>query len=334
MNISVVIPAYNAASWLDQTLASVVAQTYPAYEVIAVDDGSTDDTLAHLQGHSGVTRVLQTNHGGPAVARNAGIAAATGDWVAFLDADDWWHPTHLEQAHRLLQDGTDVVYLGAAEHFSINVNRVVSRSDVGPFQQPTAGLDHGTYFQLYLKHGLLELSSIVAQRERLQAIGGFAPELRGAEDLDMMLRLVVGHTWAYDPIPATVYRCNNPQSHSRTTQASADRITAKLRTFIAHQQNYDVSPQMLRGLARATISQVVMRMSCSRSDRRHTQALTRPYLSRQERWIFALATELPWPYRLLNDWRNRLRPPQYAPRQVVEANPVVPQAVSPEESAS
>lgn len=332
MKISVVIPAYNAEAWLDQSLASVAAQTYPAYEVIAVDDGSTDGTLHYLQGHSGVTRVIQTDHVGPAVARNAGIAVATGDWVAFLDADDWWHPTHLEQVHHLVQDGTDVVYLGAAEHFSINVNRVVSRSDVGPFQQPTAGLDHDTYFQLYLKHGLLELSSLVARRERIQAIGGFAPELRGAEDLDVMLRLVLGHTWAYDPIPATVYRCNNPQSYSRTAQASADRITAKLRTFIAHQQNYAISPQMLHGLARTTMSQVVM--SCSRSDRRHIQGLTRPYLSIQERWIFALATEFPRPYRLLNAWRNRQRPPQYAPRQVVEASPVAPPAVSPEKSAS
>ncbi len=328
MKISVVIPAYNAEAWLEQTLGSVAAQTYPAHEVIAVDDGSTDGTLHYLQGHSGVTRVLQTDHGGPAVARNAGIAAATGDWVAFLDADDWWHPTHLEQAHQLLQGGSDVVYLGAAEHFSINVNRVVSRSDVGPLQQPTAGLDHATYFQLYLKHGLLELSSLVAQRERLQAIGGFAPELRGAEDLDVMLRLVVGHTWAYDPIPATVYRCNNPQSHSRTAQASTDRITAKLRTFIAHQQSYAVSPQMLHTLARTTMSQVVM--NCSRPDRRRTQVLTHPYLSTPERWLFALSAEFPWPYLLLNGWRNRQRPPRYAPRQVVDPSPVDPQTIPPE----
>lgn len=315
MKISVVIPAYNATAWLDQTLASVAAQTYPAYEVIAVDDGSTDNTLAQLQSHPRVTRVLQTNHGGPAVARNAGIAAATGDWVAFLDADDWWHPTHLAQAHHLLQGGSDVVYLGAAEHFSINVNRVVSRSDVGPLQQPTAGLDHDTYFQLYLKHGLLELSSLVARRERLQAIGGFVPALRGAEDLDVMLRLVLGHTWAYDPVPATVYRCNNPQSYSRTAQASADRITAKLRTFIAHQHNYAVSPQILQSLARTTMSKVVT--GCPRAERRHTQALTRPYLSTQERWIFALATEFPGVYQVLNDLRNRQRQPHYRPRQVV-----------------
>ncbi len=328
MKISVVIPAYNAEVWLDQTLASVAAQTYPAYEVIAVDDGSTDGTLSYFHRHPGVTRVVQTHHGGPAVARNAGIEAATGDWIAFLDADDWWHPTHLEQAHHLLQSGTDVVYLGAAEHFSINVNRVVSRSDVGPFQQPTAGLDQATYFQLYLKHGLLELSSLVAQRERLRAIGGFVPALRGAEDLDLMLRLVLGHTWAYDPVPATVYRCNNPQSYSRTAQASADRITAKLRTFIAHQQNYAIAPSMMHGLARTTMSKVVM--GCPRPERRHTLALAHPYLSAKERWIFALATEVPWAYRWLNDLRNRQRQPSYPPRQVVDPSGA-PQSAPPEQ---
>lgn len=319
MQFSVVIPAHNAEAWLTQALDSVAAQTLPPSQVIVVDDGSTDGTLAILEAHPVVTHILHTDQLGPGGARNAGLAAASGDWVAFLDADDWWHPTHLERVQTLVADTEAVVYLGAAEHFSINANRVVSISDVGPFQQPTAGLDHATYFQLYLKHGLLELSSLVARRSRLEAVGGFIPTLRGAEDLDLMLRLVYGHTWAYDPVPATVYRCNNPQSYSRTAQASPDRLTAKLRTFIQHQDNYAISPAILRSIARTTLSKVVT--SCSARDRRRTQILARPYLSRQERLIFAVATVSPTAYRMLNEMRQRTRPPSYRPRQVVPAKP-------------
>lgn len=315
MRVSVVIPAHNATAWLTQALDSVDQQTLPPTEVIVVDDGSTDGTPTLAARHPAVTQVLRTEQAGPGGARNAGIAAATGDWVAFLDADDWWHPTHLERVQALVAETDAVVYLGAAEHFSINVNRVVSISDVGPFQQPTAGLDHATYFQLYLRHGLLELSSLVARRSRLEAVGGFVPDLRGAEDLDLMLRLVYGHTWAYDPVPATVYRCNNPQSYSRTAQASADRLTAKLRTFIQHQNNYNISPAILRSIARTTLSKVVSH--CSARDRRRTQALARPYLSGPDRLIFALATVFPPAYRALNQLRQRTRPPSYRPRQVV-----------------
>jgi glycosyltransferase involved in cell wall biosynthesis len=315
MKVSVVIPAYNAALWIGQTLQSVAAQTWPAAEVIVVDDGSTDGTLDQLKASAVVSQVLQTDHGGPAIARNAGIAAATGDWVAFLDADDWWQPNHLERLQTLVEGGGDVVYLGAAEHFSINVNRVVSMSDVGPFQQPTHGLDHATYFQLYLKHGLLELSSMAAARSRLQAIGGFTPNLRGAEDLDLMLRLVLGHTWAYDPVPSTVYRCNNPQSYSRTAQASADRLTAKLRTFINHQADYGISAPILRSLARTTMSKVVM--SCSHGDRQRTRTLTAPYLSTRDQAIFAAATWFPSGYRAINELRQRTQRPTYRPRKVI-----------------
>ncbi len=92
--ITVVIPAYNAAKTIERALASVLAQTAPAQEVIVVDDGSTDAT-AHLAQARGVRVITQTN-AGTGGARNAGIRAATGAWIALLDADDEWMPTKLE----------------------------------------------------------------------------------------------------------------------------------------------------------------------------------------------------------------------------------------------
>jgi glycosyltransferase involved in cell wall biosynthesis len=93
--VSVVIATYNDAAWLPETLESALAQTYPHVEIIVVDDGSTDDTLRRIEPHLSRIRYVRREHEGLAGARNAGIALATGDFVALLDADDLWHPEKL-----------------------------------------------------------------------------------------------------------------------------------------------------------------------------------------------------------------------------------------------
>jgi glycosyltransferase involved in cell wall biosynthesis len=100
--ISVVIPCYNGARFLREALDSVLAQTHPAREVIVVDDGSTDDSAAVAASYGPPVRVIRQPNQGESVARNRGIDAAEGDWVAFLDADDWWLPEKLEEQAKLM----------------------------------------------------------------------------------------------------------------------------------------------------------------------------------------------------------------------------------------
>lgn len=95
--VSVVIPLWNAAPFIGETLDSVASQTHVAHEVIVVDDGSTDGGARVAERHALRPRVLTKPNGGPASARNAGIRAATGELVALLDADDLWLPTKLER---------------------------------------------------------------------------------------------------------------------------------------------------------------------------------------------------------------------------------------------
>ena len=95
--VSVIIPTFDRISVLPRALDSVLAQTRPAGEVIVVDDGSTDGTAELLErDYPGVTTIRQSNRGVSA-ARNAGLAAASGDWIAFLDSDDEWRPQKLER---------------------------------------------------------------------------------------------------------------------------------------------------------------------------------------------------------------------------------------------
>jgi glycosyltransferase involved in cell wall biosynthesis len=111
--ISVVIPCYNAGRFLQETLTSVLQQTYPAYEVVVVDDGSSDDSASIAAAFGSPVRViLQSNHG-ESVARNRGIDEARGDWIAFLDADDLWAPAKLERQLSCLGGQYQAVCTGA-----------------------------------------------------------------------------------------------------------------------------------------------------------------------------------------------------------------------------
>jgi glycosyltransferase involved in cell wall biosynthesis len=114
--VSVVIPAYNAAGTVQQAIASVLAQTFDDFELLVVDDGSTDDTGAVVRAiNDSRIRLLTQPNGGAAAARNAGIACATGAWVAFLDADDLWLPMKLgRQLARMRPEPGCLASLGAA----------------------------------------------------------------------------------------------------------------------------------------------------------------------------------------------------------------------------
>jgi glycosyltransferase involved in cell wall biosynthesis len=99
--VSVVMPVYNAGGWLAHSIGSVRAQTYPDWELLAVDDGSTDDSLARLRALAAadprIRPIAMPANGGVAAARNAGIEAARGRWIAFLDSDDAWAPDKLRR---------------------------------------------------------------------------------------------------------------------------------------------------------------------------------------------------------------------------------------------
>src|SRR5689334_3376981 len=102
--ISVIIPFYNGSRFIDEAVASVQAQTYPAAEIIIVDDGSRPEEAACLRKHeSACTVIRMAENRGVSMARNTGIAHASGDWLAFLDCDDLWTPNKLEVQVAYLQ---------------------------------------------------------------------------------------------------------------------------------------------------------------------------------------------------------------------------------------
>lgn len=185
ISISVVIPAYNAAQFLPRSLASVYSQTLPAAEVIVVDDGSTDDSAAIARSF-GATVVSKKN-GGLSSARNAGILAASGEWIALLDADDRWAPDKLRVQAERIKENTVLVYTGIQVFDDSGVLRTC----------PAADPSHARRALRY--ENSITPSSVLAKREALLADGGFREELRACEDWDMWFRL---QRWgAFEAVP-------------------------------------------------------------------------------------------------------------------------------------
>ena len=209
-SISVVIPCYNAGRFLDEALASVMAQTRPPHEILVVDDGSTDDTVPIAERHAAGdprVRVLRLpQNGGDAAARNTGLRHATGDLVAMLDADDTWEPWHLEEVGGLLDRFPEAMVASAAARFTgRRSGTVVPRFAPG---LPTR------VFTLALRQSPHSQSTVVARRHVLLAAGGHDESRRGATDYDLWLRLSYEHPFVCSHRVTATYRWHGQQISS------------------------------------------------------------------------------------------------------------------------
>ena len=178
--VSVIIPTYNGARFLAQTVESVLAQTYPNVEVLVVDDGSTDETPAVVSGYGERVRYVRQVNSGTAAARNRGIARACGQYVALLDHDDLWLPHKLErQLPAFAGDPSIGVVFAEIEFFRTETGEVTA--------QYFPGVELGPHD--LLAHRVLPIQTVVFRRSALEAVGPFDVSLRGTDDWDMGIRL-------------------------------------------------------------------------------------------------------------------------------------------------
>lgn len=172
----------NAAPFLREAVESALGQSYPDKEVVVVDDGSTDGSREVLNSYGGAIRVLAQEHGGAYRARNLGLRTASGEFVAFLDADDYWHPEFLARLHAaIVAANADLAYCGW--------------QNVGPHapgREPHVPPDYlsGDAVAAFLKTCPWTIHAALVRRAALDAVGGFAVTLITAQDYDLWLRLL------------------------------------------------------------------------------------------------------------------------------------------------
>jgi glycosyltransferase involved in cell wall biosynthesis len=189
--VSIVIPAYNSANYLPQALDSVLNQTFRDYEIIVVDDGSTDETEQVLAPYRGLIRYIRKENGGPASARNAGIRQASGEYIAFLDADDIWLPDKLQSQIDFISKNPDLHVLFT--DCAIFDQHGFVTSSIKENHNISARI---TFQDLLTKH-FVPMSSIIVKRACLDEIGLFDESLTGAEDYNLYLRLAQKFQFGY-----------------------------------------------------------------------------------------------------------------------------------------
>lgn len=246
--VSVIVPTYNRGSWIAATLRTVLAQSHRALEIIVIDDGSTDDTEAVVAGFGPELRYVRQDNGGVSAARNHGAQLASGEYLAFVDSDDLWHPRKLEvQLLALGQTGAhwsitgcDVIGLDdnviagregfpavfplfrdegiTPPEFFTQYFRRYGVSSEGQLFEVFAG---DAYDALFLGNFGLPSSSVVA-KSLFEQVGGFNPALRIAEETEFFHRVAAAAEVAIVTTSLVGYRTS--QSGSLVSPANSARL--------------------------------------------------------------------------------------------------------------
>lgn len=193
--VTVVVPAFNAAGTLARALDSVAAQQPAPAEVIVVDDGSTDATAEVAAAHRLAPRIVRLpRNGGESAAMNAGIEAASGSLIAFLDADDAWRPGKLAAQLPLHAADPELAFSCTGHEEVAPDGRVIDSAGLTPL--PHAGAE---FWRNLLERSVVAKPSVIARRDALIAAGLFDPRLAIAADQDMWLNLSIGGRAAHLP---------------------------------------------------------------------------------------------------------------------------------------
>ena len=202
--ISIILPVYNKARHLQETLDAIMTQTYIDYEVIAVDDGSTNESIEILKAFPDARlRIYSQKNQGLSAARNKGIELAQGELIALLDADDLWLSNHLEVIFGLSQKFPDAKLYGTAYQEMFNEGKLVPPFLTFHTTKETIVPD---FFTANMGQPLVIPSSFSFSREVVTALGGFDPDITYAEDVDFYIRGNLKFSLAYTPITTCHYR--------------------------------------------------------------------------------------------------------------------------------
>lgn len=200
VKISVIIPAYNAEPYIAQAIESCLQQTEPPEEIVVVDDGSTDRTAEIAERYSSAVRVIRLGKNcGLCVARNRAIEASTGDWIAFLDADDWFSLRKFELLRQCIRENPNAVLVYSGHQLAF----VDGSEREGTFVPPEEMSWRIRY------HCPLQICTVMLRREACDAVGGFDPLYTRVEDWDLWLRVAERFStdsFAAIPEPLAAYR--------------------------------------------------------------------------------------------------------------------------------
>lgn len=200
-DVSVIIPTYNAGLLLRRCIESISTQTAKPSEIIVVDDGSTDNTQCVLCSlNSKKIKIIVQENKGPAAARNRGLDIATGKYIAFLDADDYWEPRFIEKTARFLEEHPEAIAVSVGQ-----VHKIIGKkpcitpkilSENSNLKEPCVLQN---FFEFWAEHNHVCTGSILIRTEIAKRTEGQRPEFRAAEDMEFWWYLATFGKWGFIP---------------------------------------------------------------------------------------------------------------------------------------
>ena len=209
--VSVIIPTYNRRAMVSEAIDSVLAQSFRAFELIIIDDGSADGTAEYLKRLNETIRIETIEHSGPAAARNRGVELARTPMITFLDSDDLWAPTKLEHHIAFMRANPTCGISQTGEIWMRDGRRV----NPGTRHHKRAG----DIFIDSLRTCLVSMSATVMRTDLFRALGGFDEIMAAAEDYDLWLRILIDHEAGLLDEPLVTRRGGRPDQTSAATPA-------------------------------------------------------------------------------------------------------------------
>lgn len=231
--ISVIIPLYNKKRYIKNSVHAVLSQTYKDFELLVVDDGSTDGSVSELKNINDTrVRILQKVNGGVSSARNYGIKEAKYNYVAFLDADDHWYPDHLENIVMLIRDFKEAkVFAGNFELVYPNKKRINYNKNL------KTGYIKNYFYLIFKNKKPIHSSAVAVKKNVFKKVGGFDESLVMGEDIKMWYKLAKKHKIAFCSSVSASYIQKTDNNINKNTK----NLPHPSKTFVYHIEFRDIA---------------------------------------------------------------------------------------------
>jgi glycosyltransferase involved in cell wall biosynthesis len=217
--VSVVIPTYNTARFIADAIDSALAQSYKPSEIIVIDDGSSDNTREVITHYGDKIKYIYQSNAGPASARNKGVKEARGEWIAFLDSDDYWDKDHLELLLKHAQDHPDASLIYCGKKW-VDMDGKLIQDSFEQTQFPSGWI----FKDMFTANYISSTSVVLVKKGIFIELGGFDKQLRIAEDYDLWIRIA-----AVSPICGVpIYTLNYRRHENNLTLQTVEQYKADL----------------------------------------------------------------------------------------------------------
>lgn len=221
MQFSIVIPLYNKEHSIENTIQSILSQTYNNFELVIVNDGSTDDSLKIVQSIKDKRiRIIDKPNGGVSSARNKGINESRSEWICFLDADDFWHQDYLLEVHKAIKTFPECNIFAVCQKIIFENKAIIYENEFLPSKNSCGYIN---YYQIISKYNPpIHSSNVTINKHILKKSGLFREGQRNYEDHDLWIRISLYSDIIYINKPLCVHRKDDLNSASKSIFLARD----------------------------------------------------------------------------------------------------------------